>query len=179
MKKLLLLLLLSCIPAHADLYSEILLSLDVTDARGAGIIDHQQFREYRQLPNGTNATYPQADLVWHGERNLASGASETLDLRGGLTDTFGDACSFVHLRGLMAVNTGTTTITLSGAPLGPLSSVFSIATGGILLPGSASILLSNPITGYNITSDTADLLGVNNAFGGTGTYKILLLGNSL
>ena len=178
---LLLVLILVAVSANADLYSEILLSIDSTDVRNVGVgyvTDHQQFRESRILTNGVSTNTPQADIVWHSSRILASGASESLDLRGGLVDTFGNAVDFVRVRGIMALNLGTTTIALGGDPAGPLSSIFSVATGGILLPGSGSLLLFSPILGYSVSTDTADLLRVDNAMGGTGSYKIMVLGNN-
>ena len=39
-------------------------------------------------------------------------------------------------------------------------------------------MINVPISGMAVTSGTADLLKVTNSSGGTGTYKIMILGTS-
>lgn len=146
---------------------------------GVGIVkDHQSISEFRSFTDGTLAAYPQADIAWHDERTLASGASETLDLYGSLTDAFGATVNMLGVRALFVQNTGTTTITIAGDPSAPASLFFQVATSGITLPASATMMINAPITGMAVTSETADLLKVTNSIGGTGTYKIMILGTS-
>lgn len=70
------------------------------------------------LATGTGAG--QADLSWFGERTVASGANDDIDLVGGLTDTFGNAIAMAELVGLILINapkTGdanTTNLTIGG-----------------------------------------------------------------
>lgn len=168
-------------PLFAGLEAWTTQQIEIRNAKTVGVgtvTDHQSLSEFRSFTDGAIAAYPQADIVWHDERSLASGASETLDLYGTLTDAFGATVNLLGVRALFVQNTGTTTITIAGDAAAPASLFFQVATSGITLPASATMMINVPISGMAVTSGTADLLKVTNSSGGTGTYKIMILGTS-
>lgn len=172
---------LAAAPVLAGLEAWTTQQIEIRNAKTVGVgtvTDHQSISEYRSFTDGALAACPQADIAWHDERSLASGASETLDLYGTLTDAFGATVNMLGVRALFVQNTGTTTITIAGDPSAPASLFFQVATSGITLPASATMMINVPITGMAVTSGTADLLKITNSSGGTGTYKIMILGTS-
>src|SRR6187455_587910 len=64
------------------------------------------------LRNGTGSG--KADIAWQSQRNLASAASESLDLVGALATAFGDTISAAKVKAIEieALETNTTSLTI-------------------------------------------------------------------
>lgn len=126
--------------------------------------------------NGTAAD--QAQVVWHDERTLTTGANEDLDLAGVLSSAFG-VVTFTNVKYLVVqVTTTTTGYTLelggkgSNAWVGALKDTSDILT----LQAGSVLALSAPVDGYTVTAGTGDLLKVNNPSAGSVTYRIWIVG---
>src|SRR6185312_7528683 len=81
------------------------------------------------LSTGSGAS--QASEVFSDTRTLASGANETLDLNGSLTDALGASVAFTKVKILMIRNNGTTALTVGGAATNGFISPFGTATDTI------------------------------------------------
>lgn len=128
--------------------------------------------------NGTGND--QCDLVWHDQRSLADGASETLDFAGSLTDVFGATVTFAKIKAILVQNTSTTqTMTLGGGASNNWSSWVGAAGHQVLVAPSGFFLLSGPLSGYAVTAGTADQFKIaNGAAGSATTYNIWIIGSS-
>jgi hypothetical protein len=104
-----------------------------------------------QLSNGVSND--QADLLWVDERTVASGATDSLDVRGALTDAFGASLNAVEI------------VIANALP--------AIGPGGV-------ILMADPDSGglLGVTAGTGDLLQVVNASGAAATYQIVVIARS-
>jgi hypothetical protein len=130
----------------------------------------------------------QADLFYTDTRELAS-AAESFDLNAAtMSDSFGSTLTFVKVKLLFIRNrsvaagataerfivtgdffTGTT---VQSPCFGATTPTFNIAPGGYLL-------LESPITGFNVTSTTSDVITISNvAAAATFSYDIIILGTS-
>jgi len=136
------------------------------------------------LATGTGAG--QADLSWFGERTVASGANDDIDLVGGLTDTFGNAIAMAELVGLILINapkTGdpnTTNLTIGGGS-NPFTGFLggTTPTLGPIVPNAMVMLAAGGAAGLGaVTADTGDILRIANAAGAEAKYQIGLIGRS-
>ncbi|MEV0445854.1 hypothetical protein AB0I84_12875 [Streptomyces spectabilis] len=151
-------------------------ALDLTAAE-----DSLAFRRAVQLTDGVTAG--KADRVFHDRRTLAASASEDLDLAGVLTDAFGQALTFVRVKGLFiaAAATNTNNVIIGNAASNAWAALLG-ATGTVTLrPGASLGVMTGPAdaTAYPVTAGTGDLLKVANSAGGTGvTYDVVIVGTS-
>lgn len=137
-------------------------------------VDNVSYNVNRSFANGTGTA--QCDLVYHGQRTLSSAASESLDLAGGLTDAFGTAITFGHVKVLVIENTSASmTLTLGGDASAPWE---AWASGTTVIPPSGVFVTSSPTSGFEVTATTADLLKILNGTGSSTTYKIWVVGTS-
>ena len=135
-----------------------------------------------KLASGTGAE--NANQVFADYRTLSTGASESLDLYGSLTNTFGTTINFNMIREFYIENTSTTSTlvidgTVANAWLG-----FINAAGTITLQPSSTnypsfFAISAPTaTGMDVTAGSADVLKLTH--GGEDsldlTYRIVLVG---
>lgn len=123
--------------------------------------------------NGIN----QAQHAWSDQRVLGSGATETLDMSGLLTNAFGATLAFTFIRLILVTTTATSVGTLY---IGPNSS------NGLLTPWSGNtadrdrippgglLVKYAPIGGYAVTAGSGDLVFVT-AVGGSVTYNITII----
>ena len=130
----------------------------------------------RPFGNGTDTA--QADLVWHDSRTLTSGANESLDLAGTLTDAFGTTVTFAKVKSLVIENTSASmTITIGGAAANGFATFVGAAANTIVLPPLGVLVLVSP-TGFAVTAGTADLLKITNSSGSSTVYRIWINGSS-
>lgn len=125
-----------------------------------------------------------ADVIWTDTRTLAASASETIDLRGTLTNAYGDAAVFADIRCILVTaddgNTNNVNVTKpstspeTGAPL------FLASGDGIAVrPGGFFAWGCDDATGIPTVAGTADKIGFANSAGSTEvTYKITIVGAS-
>jgi hypothetical protein len=115
-----------------------------------------------------------SNYVYAVSRTLG-GASEDVDLAGGLTDVFGATLTFAEVKFFGVHNTGTATITLGAASSNAWAGLFN-ATGTVTIPaGGFAIFGANDATGFAVVAGTGDLLKVAGTSGQT--YDLIVWGN--
>ncbi|MEU8760648.1 hypothetical protein [Streptomyces sp. NPDC048659] len=125
----------------------------------------------------------QADRVFSDRRTLNASASEDLDLAGVLLDAFGQAITFVRIKGLYikAADANVNNVVIGNATSNAWAALLG-ATGTLALrPGAALGLATGTAdpTGYAVTAGTGDILKVGNSGAGTAvTYDIVIIGAS-
>lgn len=128
--------------------------------------------------NGTGSV--QANSMWTDERTLANGATDSLDLAGGLTDAFGATITFTVLKCiLIAIDAPDGTKALRVGPnavANAFQGPFGAVSANVYLTVMKQLYIEEPYTGWTVTAGSADLLVINNNSGVSVTYRILLLG---
>lgn len=111
-------------------------------------------------------------------RTLAGGASENLDLAGGLTNPFGETVTFARLKAIVIELLDTTTassITVGGT----VANQWIAGPSGKITNGGILILAVNDATALPVTAGTGDLFNiVNDDATNVATYRISLIGNT-
>jgi hypothetical protein len=130
----------------------------------------------KTLSHGTGNA--QADLAFSDSRTLAAEASEDLDLAGALIDAFGNTITVAEVVAVLieADAANTTNLTVGGASAE--AQLFFAAAGdkAVIKPGG--FLFAFAPAGWAITATTADDLRIENAAGGSATYRIAVIGRS-
>lgn len=143
------------------------------------VIDGTSYLSW-DVTDGTGAN--QADMVFADQRTLGNGASEELDLYGGLTDSFGVTQNFARIKGfyIKAASTNTDTITIGNAAANGWPGFFGALTHTVVfLPGAGIFAISPDAIGWPVTNATADKLKIlNDAAGAAAIYDIVLIGAS-
>jgi len=124
-------------------------------------------------------TTNQMDQLWTDQRTLTNAATETLDLAGGITNTFGTVLTMAEVR-LIAVGSAsanTDTIILGNAA----SNEFDSWLGGtnqtlIVRPGGFFFLAAPDVTAYTVS--TNGNLKISNGGTNSVTYDIYIGGAS-
>ena len=129
-----------------------------------------------QLTDGTTAN--KANLAFVDQRTVATGATDSIDLAGVLTDAFGATITAAELVAVLIINkprTGavnTTDLTIGGGTNG----VITDALGFVLKPGAVFLLAAGDAAGVKtVTAGTADILTIVNSAGAAATYQIAIL----
>lgn len=124
----------------------------------------------RALANGTGLL--QGDKLYAAERTLG-GASEDLDLAGGLTDPFGATLTFVKVRGIYieadSANAGD--IVVGGASATQFVGPFGAATHTIAIAPGDFWQITKLSAGWSVGAGATDLLKVAGASG----YKYVII----
>lgn len=121
------------------------------------------------------------DLLYMGERTVASGANDDLDVAGVLTSPLGESIAAVELVGLVVINkpksgvANTTNLTIGGAtsPVAAYS-----AAGRPISPGGCFVEFSPGLAGLGasgVTATTGDKIRITNSAGASATYQIAIL----
>jgi hypothetical protein len=127
-----------------------------------------------ELKYAAGAAALQCNLVYASNRTLG-GASEDIDLAGGLTDVFGATLTFAEVKLIGVVNTGTATITIGAASSNAWAGLLN-ATGTVTIPaGGMAMFAASDATGFAVTAGTGDLLKVAGTSGQT--YDLIIWGN--
>lgn len=150
--------------------------LDLSTPIDAGSLDLTD-----NLATGTGND--QSDLIWHDERTLASGASDSLDLNALTKTLFGSTITtvFVKIKGIVIHNKSTTAgekFTV-GNGTNPFVGPFG-GTGAHtqFVEPDGVYLQTNPRAGWTVTNATADVLKILNAGAGSNIYDIAIWGTS-
>jgi hypothetical protein len=148
-----------------------------SSAKWGGEIDVSAF-----LGNGVAAGG--YDLLYMGERSVASGADDDIDVAGVLTSPLGESFAAVELVAVVIINApksgvANTTVLTVGGPTSAGTPVAAytnpgrpISPGGFFAefsPGAAGLGASG------VTASTGDKLRVSNSAGATANYQIALL----
>lgn len=128
------------------------------------------------LTNGVGAN--QADLYWSDTRTLTTGAADSIDLAGVLTDpAFGNVLTFARIKAIFIWNKLAANKQLVvGGGSNPWIGAGALATK--INPGGAILLTSPDATAYPVVAGTGDILTITNASGGDSTYDIIIIGAS-
>ncbi len=132
----------------------------------------------KAITNGTGAD--QANLVWHDQRTLASGANEELDLAGGLTDAYGGTVTFAKIKAILITNPDTaSTLIIGGAAANGWTAMFADSTDKIVIrPGGRFYMEAADATGLAVTAGSGDLLKIEHGAESSVAidYKIAIAG---
>jgi hypothetical protein len=133
----------------------------------------------KQIPltNGVGAN--QADSIYTATYAIATGATQSIDVKGSLLDALGTAFTPAKLKTIYIYSrTGNTTnLTLFGdAAHVPI--LGTVATTMQLLPGGLFLLVQPPLAGIAVTAGTADIIKIVNAAGATANVDVILVGTS-
>lgn len=135
----------------------------------------------RTITDGTAAD--QCDLIWHDQRSLTNGATESLDLNGGtLNGAFG-AITFDKVKGILIANTSTENgLKIGGAAANALG-LFDNTSDILILPAASatnkpSILLweSPAAAGLAVTTNDELKIASTGTTTNTVTYEVLVWG---
>lgn len=135
---------------------------------------------------GDGTTSSTMDLLWSDRRTLAASASETLDLAGSLTDSFGNTLTFVKVTAIVIRNRNTVagdTIEVGPDPSNGFTGFFKAAADRVrCAPGVAQfpglVVLVAP-QGFTVGAGATDELQVTE-IGGVNSvvYDIMVFGRS-
>lgn len=125
--------------------------------------------------NGTGTG--QANKMWSDTRTLADNTSESLDLAGSLTDSFGAAITFAKIKAIIIRNKSTTqALAVGGAASNQFINWVANSSDIINIPAGGMFMLTAP-AGFAVTASTGDLLKIANGSAGQSTdYDIVLFG---
>lgn len=151
-------------------------ALDLSNVRDAGARNFDD-----ALVQGTGLD--QADLLWHDRRTLAGGASEELDLTGGLTASVsGAALTFARVKGIVLKNRSLATdatLSVGGAASQAFSACFGAGDDVLKIGPDGLVVLWNPsAAGYAVTDGSSDRLKFAAAGAGSLEYDVLIFGAS-
>ncbi len=126
--------------------------------------------------NGTSTD--QADVIWH-DRNTATAAPVDIDLHTSLTDVYGNAATFVTVKGIFIHNRSTTTteILTVGGDAAPFINWIGAANDTVKIGPDGIFLLWSPINGYAVTNAANDVLQIDPG-ADTIEYDIVIIGTS-
>ncbi|AMV25438.1 hypothetical protein VT84_13635 [Gemmata sp. SH-PL17] len=131
--------------------------------------------------NGTGTA--QCDLWYCKRRTLAANTTESLDLRGGLTDPEGNAINFAHVKRVVISilePDGTKSLRVGPQNVTNAAQLWFGGTGATAYETVKTFLYKDePFTGWATTAGSADLLPVfNPSLTDAVTYGIWVLGTS-
>lgn len=131
----------------------------------------------RDLADGGGAN--QANKLFSDQRTIGDGASEDLDLNGGvLTDSFGATLVFAGVKCLIVISlpTNTTNLTLFG-DANSVPILNTAATTTTLTPGGIFVYFNPSATGAVVTAGTGDIIQIANGAGASAVYNIIIVGD--
>ncbi len=138
-----------------------------------------ELRKSYRFPFANGVGADQADEAWHDTRTVAFGATDSLDLSGGVTNAFGQSMTLTKVKAIVlradAANPNDLEITRPAA--NGLLFMKAVSDAMLLKPGGCLVLIAPAAAGIAVTAGTGDLLDVVNP-GGSGNciYDVILLG---
>ena len=130
------------------------------------------------LDNGTGAN--QADKIFTDTRTVTTGATDSIDLAGSLTDAFGATITLARVKAILVkAASGNTTDLSIGRPASNGVPMFSAVSDAIVIrPGGVFFWAAPDATAIAVTAGTGDLLSIINAAGASANYDIVIVGAS-
>jgi len=171
--------LLALLPVFGALTSSVQVSIGHDHTASVGLSTAKDSLSYtinKTFSNGSGTTQV-ADLVYHASRTLTTGASETLDLQGGLTDAYGNTLNFVRVKSIVIEQTSASMTLTVGNATAPVV-LFDPATATMAIKPSGVFAVSFPLAGVSIATETSDGLKILNSSGDSSIYKIWITGTS-
>lgn len=121
-----------------------------------------------------------ADRLWADTRTVATGATDTIDLYGTLTNAFAQVVTFVKCRAIVVFAAAANTTTLQVARPAANGALLFAAVSDALCALSAGgfFCWADPAAGFTVTDTTGDLLSIINSAGASASYEIAIVGTS-
>lgn len=157
--------------------------LGSNDFGGVGF-NPSPIRQEINLTPGTGAGM--ADLLFVDERQVASGATDAIDVAGVLAAALGGTIAMVEVVAILIINAprngapNTTNLTVGGGT-NPLAGWLggTTPTVGPIRPGGMLLRAESDIAGIcAVTAGTGDTLNIVNSAGAIATYQIAIIGRS-
>jgi hypothetical protein len=130
------------------------------------------------LASGTGLD--QADQFWSDSGTLASTASATLDIAGGITNSLNETATFAIVKWLKVRVTSTNTadiLSIGGAASNAWESWVGAAGDIVKVGPGGSFSLENPsAAGYPVAAGSGDQLKLTNGGTNTLSYEIMIVG---
>lgn len=121
----------------------------------------------------------QIDRLWMDTRTLTTGASENVDVRGTIADSFGAVVDMVKVKGVFIAASGANTVSLTVTKGASGVNYLTGTTPGFAAIGANGMVAwLDPNAGVAATAGSSDLIVVTNAAGASSTYSILVVGTS-
>ena len=135
----------------------------------------------RAITSGTGAD--QCDLMWHDERTLSNGATESLDLNGGtLTGAFG-SITLDKLKGIYVANYSTENSLKIGGATANAVTLFDSTTDILTLPPASAtnkpsrfFMEAPAAAGIDVSTNVALLMARGTTTTNSVTYRIAIWG---
>lgn len=129
------------------------------------------------LAHGTGAN--QADKVYSQQYSIATGATQSIDVAGSLTDSMGVAFTPARIKAIYigSAAANTTNLTVFG-DAAHVPFFGTVATSFTMRPGGAFLLVDPGATGYVVTASTGDIIKIINAAGATAVVDLVIVAAS-
>ena len=125
----------------------------------------------------TGSTSGLANQLWHDQRTVASGATDSLDLAGVLTNAIRQTVTFSAIKLVIikaaAANTTVLSVTRPAANGVP---IFAAAGDACPVGPGGIFVWCSPAAGVTVTAGTGDLLDIVNAAGASAVYDVIVIG---
>jgi hypothetical protein len=121
----------------------------------------------------------QADRIYTNSYAIGTGATQSIDVSGSLTDALGGTFVLVKLKAILIYSQPANTTNLT--VLGDAASVpilNTAATTFTLQPGGLFLLVQPPLAGIAVTGATGDVIKLVNAAGATANVDVVIVGAS-
>ena len=129
--------------------------------------------------NGTAAS--QIDTIYALSGNFTASTAKVIHLgNGSVSDAYSNPVSMVHLTTLYFANLATTDTSANQVTVGTASNGITTlfpSTSTVIIPAGGSILINAGLTGYLVTSGTADAITFTPSTG-TPAFELIALGRS-
>ena len=175
-------------PSNADLNSAALVMRMNTDYRKndeSNISTPSDVSTIERLPKWTDGTgNGKADTRHVVELSIAAGATTTLDLVGGVTDTYGNTLTFTKVKGLIVDNqSANANIRVGGGSDGAGTNAallwFVAGADMVDVPAGGGFAIGQQNDGPTDPSAGSDLLGFKNTHGSeTATVQVGIIGEA-
>ena len=120
----------------------------------------------------------QAELIYKAALSIGPGASQTLDMFSGLSDTYGDSLSFATVKAFVIYNNSASQTLTIGSGTYPLTPWSNISTSTLTIEPSGSFLYISPHDGYAVATGSAQNFHFENDAGATCAARLFILGTS-
>lgn len=115
----------------------------------------------------------QAKQIVSDDFTISGGVAQTYDLAGSLLNGLGQAVVFTVIKGIILINTGSTTLTYGGGS-NPFLGFLADASDIINIPAGGALVLIDPTAaGQTVTASTGDIVTIDTAAAGSGTIMFI------
>ena len=134
---------------------------------------------------GTGTTATAMSLIYAAQTNIAAGATNVLDLAGGLVDSFGKTLTFARVKWMMFAPSNSLSVVTNGyqsmlvipAPANGFSAWQSGTTSAArVYCGGAWAIMAPCTNAYAVTGGTGDLLWIVNESTNAASYRLYIGG---